>query len=172
MLAGDTICLVPQGLSLASVLSTVRHAHSPGRICRETGRKLLEVHGTSGCLSFADRFAQRFTYRWLFKLFLGMDANFRLKRKKVSSDTADPGLNNGYAYFVNESEYKAHLAAHDKPSATLDDTNKHCNTHDAIKLANIKGSVSLASSGVATVDCSRHEMKRPCSIGDLQKGER
>ncbi|KAI0747825.1 hypothetical protein C8Q80DRAFT_1316398 [Daedaleopsis nitida] len=110
--------------------------------------------------------------RWLYKLFLGIDANFRLKRKKVSSDVADPGLNHGYAYFVNSSDYKTHLDAFDKSTTTLDDATKHCNTHDAIKLANIKGSASLASSGVATVDCSRHEMKRPCSIGDLQKGER
>ncbi|KAI0748683.1 hypothetical protein C8Q80DRAFT_1219730 [Daedaleopsis nitida] len=110
--------------------------------------------------------------RWLYKLFLGIDANFRLKRKKVSSDDVDPGLNDGYAYFVNEWDYKAHLVTHDKPITDSNDANRHCNTHDAIKLANIKGSASLASSGVATVDCSRHEMKRPCSIGDLQKGER
>ncbi len=30
----------------------------------------------------------------------------------------------------------------------------------------------MAATGVATVDCSRHDMKRPCSVGDLQKGER
>ncbi|KAI0739290.1 hypothetical protein C8Q80DRAFT_1222396 [Daedaleopsis nitida] len=99
--------------------------------------------------------------QWLYKLFLGIDANFHLKRKKVSSEVADPGLSNGYAYFVNNTEYKVHLATHDKGSTTLDDTNKHCNTHDAIKLVNIKGSALLPLLGVATVDCSRREIKCP-----------
>lgn len=38
-----------------------------------------------------------------------MDANFRLKRKNVSSDRADPGLNSGWAYFVEEKKYKLYL---------------------------------------------------------------
>ncbi|KAI0693244.1 hypothetical protein C8T65DRAFT_711224 [Cerioporus squamosus] len=95
----------------------------------------------------------------------------RLKRKKVSSDTLDPSLNAGSAYFVERSAYKTHLETFDK-----DDTKERgtgdCNTHDAVKLANIKGTPGLAVTGVATVDCSRHEMKRPCSVGNLQKGER
>ncbi|KAF9501454.1 hypothetical protein BDN71DRAFT_1347342, partial [Pleurotus eryngii] len=28
------------------------------------------------------------------------------------------------------------------------------------------------TSGVGTIECSRHNMKRPLSVGDLQKGER
>ncbi|OBZ74523.1 hypothetical protein A0H81_05787 [Grifola frondosa] len=39
-----------------------------------------------------------------------MDANFRLKRKKVSSHKKDPGLNHGYAYVVEENAYKSHLS--------------------------------------------------------------
>lgn len=38
-----------------------------------------------------------------------MDADFRMKRKDVSSDDADPGLNNGCAYFVEEKAYKRWL---------------------------------------------------------------
>ncbi len=30
----------------------------------------------------------------------------------------------------------------------------------------------MAASGVGTVDCTRHDMKHPASVGDLQKGER
>lgn len=30
----------------------------------------------------------------------------------------------------------------------------------------------LAATGVGTVDCARHDVKRPTSVGDLQKGER
>ncbi|KAJ3007171.1 hypothetical protein NUW54_g3646 [Trametes sanguinea] len=53
-------------------------------------------------------------------------------------------------------------------------TEKHsqCNNHNAIKLANSKDSSHLAATGVGTVDCARHGMKRPASVGDLQKGER
>jgi hypothetical protein len=29
-----------------------------------------------------------------------------------------------------------------------------------------------ASSGIGTVDCARHNMKRPLAVGDLQLGER
>lgn len=47
--------------------------------------------------------------RWLYALFVGIDANFRLKRKVVSGDIVDPGLSKGWAYFVNEKEYKAYL---------------------------------------------------------------
>jgi hypothetical protein len=41
---------------------------------------------------------------------VALDANFRLKRKKVSSDEADAGLSKGWAYVVEESAYKIHLA--------------------------------------------------------------
>lgn len=47
--------------------------------------------------------------RWLYALIVGIDANFRLKRKNVSSDSKDPGLCPGWAYFVEEKAYKAHL---------------------------------------------------------------
>jgi hypothetical protein len=48
--------------------------------------------------------------RWLYALFLGIDANFRLKCKNVSNDTANPDLNEGCAYIVEEKEYKKYLA--------------------------------------------------------------
>jgi hypothetical protein len=48
--------------------------------------------------------------RWLYALFLAIDANFRLKRKTVSSDDNDPSLNAGSSYFVEECAYKAYLA--------------------------------------------------------------
>ncbi|KAI0693247.1 hypothetical protein C8T65DRAFT_699285 [Cerioporus squamosus] len=106
---------------------------------------------------------------WLRRLFLALDANFRLKRKKVSSDEADSGLNHGYAYMVSELVYKAHLAAFDEELVTT--PSNHCNNHDAVKLATLKNSAGLAATGVISVDCARHGMKRPCSTGDLQKGE-
>jgi hypothetical protein len=42
-----------------------------------------------------------------------MDCNFRLSRKNVSSQEADPGLCQGTAYFVEQSKYKQHLEEND-----------------------------------------------------------
>lgn len=46
---------------------------------------------------------------WLYSLFLGLDANFRLKRKNVSSDVRDNSLSSGWSYFVPNEQYKVHL---------------------------------------------------------------
>lgn len=48
---------------------------------------------------------------WIYRLFLAIDGNFRLKRRKVSSDKRDPGLGHGWAFFVEESAFKEHLKA-------------------------------------------------------------
>jgi len=50
--------------------------------------------------------------RYLHTLFASVDANFRMRRKDVSSDEADPGLSKGWAYFVEDSGYKAHIKQH------------------------------------------------------------
>ncbi|KAJ2921444.1 hypothetical protein H1R20_g15648, partial [Candolleomyces eurysporus] len=77
---------------------------------------------------------------------LAMDACFRLKRKDTSSDKADPGLSHGFAYFVEEKKFKEYLVQHSDEG--------------------------YAATGVATVECARHNMKRPLGVGDLQRGER
>lgn len=53
-------------------------------------------------------------YRFLYRLFLGMDANFRLKRRMVSNNASDPSLSNGWSYFVEEDNYKEFLNAFGK----------------------------------------------------------
>ncbi|KAF9463104.1 hypothetical protein BDZ94DRAFT_1193298 [Collybia nuda] len=108
--------------------------------------------------------------QWLYTLFLAIDANFRLKRLDVSNDIRDPGLNHGYAYFVEEKAFKKYLREYDDRLPVEPDST--CNNYDAMKSANSRGGKGLASSGAGTVDCSRHDMKRPVSVGDLQKGER
>ncbi|KAF9458781.1 hypothetical protein BDZ94DRAFT_1284675 [Collybia nuda] len=95
--------------------------------------------------------------RWLYTLFLGIDANFHLKRLAVSNDVHDPGLNHRFVYIVEEQAFKSHLKEFDtqippEPSTT-------CNNYDA-------------PNGAGTIDCSQHDMKRPVSVGDLQLGER
>jgi hypothetical protein len=52
--------------------------------------------------------------RFLYALFLTIDANFRLARRNVSSDIVDPGLNHGYAFFVEEQAYKGFLSSQER----------------------------------------------------------
>jgi hypothetical protein len=107
--------------------------------------------------------------RWKYSLFVGIDANFRLKRLDVSSEDMDPGLNHGFAYFVDTPQYYNYLNTYGK---MIQDDKSSCNDHNALKLASMKGGKGIASTGVVTVDCARHDMKRPVSVADLQKGER
>ncbi|KAF8132456.1 hypothetical protein EV363DRAFT_1163307 [Boletus edulis] len=105
---------------------------------------------------------------WLYALFVALDANFRLKRKAVSSDEVDPSLSNGWAYFVDEYAYKEHL----KTQVNVTQPKSSCSSHDAVNLADVKNSSGLAATGVGTVECARHNLKRPNGVGNLQKGER
>ncbi|KAJ6575811.1 hypothetical protein B0H10DRAFT_1837609 [Mycena sp. CBHHK59/15] len=103
----------------------------------------------------------------LYALFLALDANFRMKRKHVSSEADDPSLGDGIAFSCKVAEYMQHLDEHwdeEQEKST-------CVAHDAVDEPD-RESYSTASSGIGTVDCARHNMKRPNGIGDLQKGER
>lgn len=100
---------------------------------------------------------------------MGLDANFRLKRMNISSDDRDPGLNHGYAYVVENKKFKNYLMEYD---SKIPDDKSTCNNHDAIKSASMRGCRGTDASGMGTTECSRHDMKRPNAVGDLQKGER
>jgi hypothetical protein len=50
--------------------------------------------------------------RFLYALFLALDANFRMKRKDVSSEADDPSLGDGVAFFSQVDEYMRHLESH------------------------------------------------------------
>ncbi|KAG2138229.1 hypothetical protein BD769DRAFT_1626642 [Suillus cothurnatus] len=105
---------------------------------------------------------------WIYALFLAIDANFRLKRKIVSSNTTDPSLSRGWAYFVEEGAYKELLA--EKVDVLQEKST--CSSHNAVNMADTKTSQGLAATGLGTIDCARHNMKRPNAVGDLQKGEK
>ncbi|KAJ7467369.1 hypothetical protein B0H11DRAFT_1732757 [Mycena galericulata] len=106
-------------------------------------------------------------YVFLYALFLAMDANFRLKRKDVSTEEADPGLGPGWAFFCEVSAYMQHLADNwDQPQER-----STCVAHDAVDKPD-REARRTASSGIGAVDCARHNMKRPNAVGDLQFGER
>ncbi|KAG6905142.1 hypothetical protein DXG01_004559 [Tephrocybe rancida] len=106
--------------------------------------------------------------RWLYALYVGIDANFRLKRKHVSSDEKDPDLGQGFAYFVEDKAYKAHC---EKNKDTIE-PKSNCSRHDAVNLSNAKPGTNHAATGVGTIECARHNMKRPNAVGDLQFHER
>ncbi|KAJ7088319.1 hypothetical protein C8R44DRAFT_751892 [Mycena epipterygia] len=89
--------------------------------------------------------------QFLYALFLAMDANFRLKRKDVSTEEKDPGLGKGWAFYCEVKAYMKHVAANWNQKQEARGT---------------------ASSGIGAVDCARHNMKRPNAGGDLQLGER
>ncbi len=43
---------------------------------------------------------------------------------------------------------------------------------NAVKLANSRGGQGAVATGMGAVVCVQQDMKRPLSVGDLQKGER
>ncbi|KAG5219596.1 hypothetical protein IMY05_C4828000100 [Salix suchowensis] len=85
----------------------------------------------------------------------------------ASNDARDPSLNRGCAYFVEEVQYKDFLQDHAK--TTVDEAST-CNNYDAVKLASIQGGKGTTASGVGTIKCSCHDMKRP-SQSETYNGE-
>ncbi|KAJ7077348.1 hypothetical protein C8R44DRAFT_655086 [Mycena epipterygia] len=105
--------------------------------------------------------------RFLYALFVAIDANFRMKRKLVSSEEMDPGLNQGSAFFSEVKAYMEHVGKH----WDMEQEKSRCVSHDAVNQPD-REARGTASSGIGTVDCARHNMKRANGVGDLQKGER
>ncbi|KAJ7877924.1 hypothetical protein B0H14DRAFT_3083043 [Mycena olivaceomarginata] len=105
--------------------------------------------------------------RFLYALFLAIDANFRMKRRDVSSEEEDPSLGDGVVFFACMEEYMQHLEKH----WNLEQEKSTCVAHDAVDEPD-REARGTASSRVGTVDCARHNMKHPNGVGDLQKGER
>ncbi|KAI0055821.1 hypothetical protein BV25DRAFT_1921506 [Artomyces pyxidatus] len=92
---------------------------------------------------------------------------FRLKNRLRSSQTRDPGLNIGMAYFVSDDGYEEHLEAYiDQPEMS------GCSRFAAIAASHLKSSKGLRVTGVGGIFCARHELWRANGLGDLQKGER
>ncbi|KAG5349676.1 hypothetical protein C0989_002409 [Termitomyces sp. Mn162] len=85
--------------------------------------------------------------KWLHSLFIGIDANFRLKWKDVSCENVDLDLGNGFSFFIPDKAYKEYLWKH------KDDVEpkSNCSRHNAINLANTKFNQGLAATGVATI---------------------
>ncbi|KAG1789133.1 uncharacterized protein HD556DRAFT_1447197 [Suillus plorans] len=106
--------------------------------------------------------------KWLYGLFLAIDANFRLCRRNKSSKQADPSFNKGWAYFMEQSRFKEVLEA----SGTQVQEKSSCASHNAVNLADTKNARRMAATGVGAIVCARHNLTRPSAVGDLQKGEK
>ncbi|SJL18952.1 uncharacterized protein ARMOST_22555 [Armillaria ostoyae] len=83
--------------------------------------------------------------RWLYCLFLAIDANFWLCRLNVSSDESDPSLNLRYAYFIEETTFRSYLDTFGK--VIPEEEKSTCNNHDAIKLANSRDGHGAMATG-------------------------
>ncbi|PPQ81349.1 hypothetical protein CVT26_014500 [Gymnopilus dilepis] len=105
--------------------------------------------------------------RFLYTMFICMDANFRLKNQLVSSYSQDPGYGIGWAYMVPREPYEKFIT-----SRTNDQDISTCVGFQALAQANTRFSRGLRTTGVGGAFCSRSEMILPLGIGNLQKGER
>ncbi|KAF8163893.1 hypothetical protein K438DRAFT_1985004 [Mycena galopus ATCC 62051] len=106
-------------------------------------------------------------YKFIYTLFLALDACFRLKRGLVSSELKDPGLGTGWAYFVENEPYREYLlTVTDQKEMTT------CSGLAALDYANTKFSRGYSSTGVGMGVCARHELIQLNGVGDLQRGER
>ncbi|KAJ6478255.1 hypothetical protein C8R45DRAFT_1101644 [Mycena sanguinolenta] len=105
--------------------------------------------------------------RFLYTLFLALDACFRLKRRLISSDLRDPGLGTGWSYFVETEPYRQYLL-----TVTDQVEMSTCSGLAALDYANTKFSRGYSATGVGMGVCARHEFVQPNSVGDLQRGER
>lgn len=105
-------------------------------------------------------------FRWLYTLFLMMDANFKLKSKDHKAKDVD--LGHGWAYYVEDIKFKKHVAEF----GYLKEEDSTCSAeYNAIKRAGLSRNGYLAS-GVSAVLCGRHSLARKNGVADLQKGER
>ncbi|KAJ7249573.1 hypothetical protein C8J57DRAFT_1079532, partial [Mycena rebaudengoi] len=105
--------------------------------------------------------------RFLYALFLALDANFRMRRKDVSSEEKDPGLVDGWAFFGKVQQYMSHL----EKNWDQKQERSTCVAHDAVNQPD-KEVRGTAATGIGAVDCARHNFKRRKAVGDLQRGER
>ncbi|KAF7366117.1 CxC2 domain-containing protein [Mycena venus] len=105
--------------------------------------------------------------RFLYMMFLTIDACFRLKRKKISSWASDPSLQDGWAYFVHSTDYMEYVKTlgEQKEMST-------CTGLVALDHANTKYSQGYAATGCGMITCGRHEVVAKNSVGDLQEGEK
>ena len=168
-------------LAMGHSQSNVRHVHIQGGTCLPIGRKQPRTERTDRS-DFYMQHSMTAHHRWLYSLFIAIDANFRLKLK--ARGIKDLELASGLAYFVNNGKFEAHLKDHtDEDNVSIScflsldreftrQEIETCGTEfHAVNQANSKRSKDYTVSGVGAVVC-RHGLVRKNGVVDLQKGER
>ncbi|KAJ7843570.1 hypothetical protein B0H14DRAFT_3456138 [Mycena olivaceomarginata] len=105
--------------------------------------------------------------RFLYCIFLAIDACFRLKRKKISSWLADPSIQDGWWYFTRSIPYGEFVETlgEQKEMST-------CTGLAALNHANTKYAQGYAATGCSMITCGRHEIVCKNGVGDLQAREK
>ncbi|KAJ6477917.1 hypothetical protein C8R47DRAFT_984594 [Mycena vitilis] len=105
--------------------------------------------------------------RYIYKLILALDANFKMKNHARTNEHYDPSLGPGWGAFVEPRKYRQHLRKYvaEKDIST-------CIAFAALMQKDSRNTAGLRVSGVGGCVCARHECMRPNGLGDLQKGER
>ncbi|KAJ7041698.1 hypothetical protein C8F04DRAFT_946732 [Mycena alexandri] len=111
-------------------------------------------------------------HRYLFRLILAMDANFKMKNRIRAREHDDPSLGPGWGAFVEPKEYKKHLRKYVGEKDVIGRQISTCIAFAALTQKDTRNTTGLRVSGVGGVVCARHECMRPNGLGDLQKGER
>ncbi|KAJ7173526.1 hypothetical protein C8R46DRAFT_1215455 [Mycena filopes] len=106
-------------------------------------------------------------FRFIYRLIVGLDANFKLKNRIRANEHDDPSLGPGWGAFVAPVPYRKHLR---KYVAEKDISS--CIAFAALMQKETRNTAGLRVSGVGGCVCARHECMRPNGLGDLQKGER
>ncbi|VDC00600.1 unnamed protein product [Peniophora sp. CBMAI 1063] len=109
-------------------------------------------------------------FRWLYRVILSMDANFRLNNKSARKTDRDPNLTDGRAYMAPPKEYDNYIKkteGQDSAEPPCD-----CSRFGALVLANKKGGTGMRTTGIAGCFCARHEFVQPLGLATLSKGER
>jgi hypothetical protein len=125
-------------------------------------------------------------HRFLYQLYVAIDANFKLKAKNRGAKAVI--LSDGYGYVVQDTDYARHL------SENTDDMKevismpalslalrliifafqlKHCSSeHNALRAANMPAMKAFVVNGVGAAICARHLLYRAQGVVDLPRGER
>ncbi|KAK0438381.1 hypothetical protein EV421DRAFT_1891948 [Armillaria borealis] len=105
--------------------------------------------------------------RWLYTLFIALDANYHARNAVISSDEQDPPLSDGWGYFVEKGPYLEHLR-----KFVSQEEISTCSGFAAMFLANIKNVCGLRTTRVVGCTCARHGIWQKRGFGNLQRGER
>ncbi|KAF8144866.1 hypothetical protein K438DRAFT_1992428 [Mycena galopus ATCC 62051] len=105
--------------------------------------------------------------KFLYIIFLAIDACFRLKRRLVSSELKGPMLGSGWSYMVETKPYRQFML-----SVTDQKEMSTCSGLAALNHANTKFSRSYSATGVGMGVCVQHEFVQANGVADLQRGER